>query len=111
MCHLILSLPVVGISVFWILPLQLAIPVYIVILIISSIMYSAIMTAMKTKVKTGKEGLVGETGIIFNLTPEDIFVRVHGEIWEATSNDKLIKGDKIRIINVKGLLLDVKKNN
>ena len=111
MCHLILSLPVVGISVFWILPLQLAIPVYIVILIISAIMYYAIMTAMKTRVKTGKEGLIGEIGNIFDLTPKDMFVRVHGEIWEATSNDKLKKGDEIRIINVNGLMLDVKKNN
>jgi inner membrane protein len=111
MCHLILSLPIIGIPVFWILPLQFALPVYIVILIISVIIYYAIMMSMKTRVRTGKKGLVGEIGNIFNLTPIDLLVHVHGEIWEAISNDKLKNGDKIRIIKVEGLRLNVRKIN
>jgi membrane-bound ClpP family serine protease len=36
---------------------------------------------------------------------------VWGEIWRAVSKDKIVKGDQVRILSVKGLLLTVAKIN
>ena len=111
MCHLILSLPVLGISVFWIFPLQVAIPLYIIILIISAVMYRAIMKSMRMPVRTGSEGLIGEIGSYSGPGSEGDVVSVHGELWNASSPDHLKLGEKIRVTGVNGLHLYVESIN
>ncbi|MFZ0456063.1 MAG: NfeD family protein [Ignavibacteriaceae bacterium] len=111
MCHVILALPVLGISVFWILPFQLALPIYIVILIISAAMYRAIMKSMMTPVKTGSEGLIGMVGNFLGFNSEEGIVRVHGEIWNASSPENLKPGEEIRVVDVNGLHLLVEGIN
>lgn len=66
--------------------------------------------AQKRKPTTGAEGIIGETGeAITDLNPEGR-VRVHGEIWSATSREgKLKKGTRVAVTAVKGLTLTVRK--
>ena len=59
---------------------------------------------------TGKEGLIGKIGIAkTDLTPEGT-IFIHGERWQASTEDELIKvGEEVEVLEVKGLNLIVKK--
>jgi membrane-bound serine protease (ClpP class) len=65
--------------------------------------------AQLSRVKTGREGLVGEEG----TTQTELFhegkVFLHGEIWNARSDEHIGKGVKILVTGVEGLLLTVKR--
>lgn len=66
------------------------------------------MSAQKRKVSTGVEGLVGETGeAVSDLVPSgNVFVQ--GELWRAESKSGVIaKGQKVKVLAVNGLRIDV----
>lgn len=67
--------------------------------------------AQTGKKSTGSEGLAGETGVVIvEITPESTGkVKVHGEIWKATAKESIDVGDKVEVISVTGLSLEVKK--
>jgi membrane-bound serine protease (ClpP class) len=67
--------------------------------------------AQRRKPTTGTEGIIGETGeVITDLNPEGQ-VRVHGELWSATTNDGSIldKGTRVEVTGVTNLKLTVRK--
>lgn len=110
MHHGILLLPIVGLIVFWLLPLNVAIPVYVAILLVSAGMYWAILRAIKKTPTTGAVGLKGATGrVVSRLKPSEesqYLVEADGE-WSASSPDTLQPGDEVRIVDVKGIRLEV----
>jgi membrane-bound serine protease (ClpP class) len=110
MCHLILMLPVLGLPVFWLLPLSQALPVYGVILALSILVYVYVMRAMRHPVETGAEEILHSTGKVVEVGPKDVSVRVHSEMWRATSTEKLKPGDRVEIIGIEGLKLRVRKS-
>ncbi len=61
------------------------------------------------KVTTGNEGIVGESGIAQSKISLEGNIKVHGEIWKATSDTLIKKGEKVRIVSVEGLVLKVEK--
>lgn len=61
----------------------------------------------KRKIVSGKEGLIGSEGIVLSIMNKQIVVRVLGEIWAASSSTPLETGDKIKVVDVKGLVLYV----
>jgi len=65
----------------------------------------------RKKVTTGVEGMVGETGVAQTTISPEGTVKVHGEIWKASSTQPIKKGGKIRVIAVEGLRLMVEKIN
>ncbi|MFQ5864937.1 MAG: NfeD family protein [bacterium] len=108
MCHLVLMMPVLGLAVFWFLRFSLALPAYVVILILSALVYLVIMQAMKKSVQTGPEGLLHEMVEVLEPLRLEGHVRVHGEIWKAESSEPLRKGDRAEIVGVEGLTLKVR---
>jgi membrane-bound serine protease (ClpP class) len=62
-----------------------------------------------TKPTTGQQGLIGETGVALDSLNPDGQVSVHGEVWRAESDDKIRKGEKVRVVGIEGLNLRVKK--
>ncbi len=72
----------------------------------------ALGMALKAKLRkptTGKEGLLGETGVaLTKLAPgSEGQVKVHGEIWTAWSDKTIRKGQKVRVVDVQGLRVKV----
>lgn len=56
------------------------------------------------KVSTGKEGLIGEIGIVQkSLSPEGKIL-IHGEIWNARSSERLKKGTMVKVISIEPML-------
>ncbi len=72
----------------------------------------AITMAVRARMKkptTGMEGLVGETGVASTeINPEGKII-IRGEFWNAYSNEPIEKGEKVEVIAVKNLKLQVKK--
>ena len=58
---------------------------------------------------TGKEGLVGTEGQARDsITPDTPgYVRVHGELWRATSRAPVTPGQRVRVLDLDGLTLMV----
>lgn len=113
MCHLILLMPVLALPIFWLVPLDLSIPIYALIVLISGLLYRIIVKLMKRKPETGKEGLVGELAEVVsrNGHPAGYLVRTQGELWNATSPDMLQTGDMVSILAIDHLKLLVSTNN
>lgn len=62
----------------------------------------------RRKTVTGKEALIGKTGEVMSSSDtEDYYVKISGEIWKAYSNQPLITGEKVRVVDLSGLLLTV----
>jgi membrane-bound serine protease (ClpP class) len=65
--------------------------------------------ARLAKPTTGIEGLIGETGIVTtDISPEGK-VSIHGEFWNAVSDQNIEEGEKVQVIGVDNLKLKVKK--
>ncbi len=65
--------------------------------------------AQMSKVKTGMEGLIGETGIAKTDIIGKGKVSVHGELWEAKSDEPIKSGEEVIIIAIEKLVIEVKK--
>jgi len=72
---------------------------------------ATVVKAHRKKPEAGREELVGEVGkVVEDLDPEGV-VKLHGELWKAESKDgkSIPVGEKIRVVEVKGLTLIVER--
>ena len=61
----------------------------------------------RRKPTTGIEGLIGEVGVAStDLAPEGK-IKIHGEIWSASSAEPVRAGEKVRVTEANGLALKV----
>ena len=68
-----------------------------------------VLKSRRWKTATGKEELVGEEGIVTMALPTggEGMIRVHGELWRATSKENIQAGARVRVLRVDGLKLEV----
>jgi membrane-bound serine protease (ClpP class) len=70
-----------------------------------------VFQAMKLKLETGREGLIGECGIAkTDIDNRSGKVFVHGEWWNAVAEGLIPKGTSVQVEGVENLLLKVKKS-
>jgi membrane-bound serine protease (ClpP class) len=68
------------------------------------------LKTMRRKSVTGKQGLIGEiTTAKTKIGQDSGTVFLQGEIWNATSDEKIQKGEKVKVVDVEGLTLKVEK--
>jgi membrane-bound serine protease (ClpP class) len=82
------------------------------VLVTSAFFIFAATMAIRARLKkptTGTEGLVGEVGIVSTPIAPEGKVSIHGEFWNAYSDQNIEKGDKVQVIVVTNLKLKVKK--
>lgn len=65
------------------------------------------MRARRRPIVSGIEGLLREPGEAVDAFERQGFVRVHGEVWRAVSSVPVHAGQKLRILRVDGLTLEV----
>jgi membrane protein implicated in regulation of membrane protease activity len=99
-CHVLLGMPVFGLGLFFVLPFSVALPLYLVIVLISLLLYYKIMESMNTPVLTGPEALIGQE----LMTNIDGSVRWQGEWW---STYPVYPGRHVRVVGLRGLQLEV----
>ncbi len=86
--------------------MSVAAPSYIVILLLSGLLYYYVIQAMRRPVETGSEEIPHSIGKVVGLGER--FARVHSEVWNAESPDKLRKGDLVTIEKLDGLIFTVR---
>lgn len=88
--------------------------------IIPAVMFTALfflfavgmgLRAQSRKVATGIQGLEGEVGTAKSDVGERGSVFVHGEYWNARSDEPIPVGSRIEVVSVDGMLLTVKITN
>ncbi len=70
---------------------------------------SMVVRTGRKKVTTGSEGIIGEVGIAQTRLAPDGRILVHGEIWKASCDAPVKKGEKVRVVSVENLSLKVEK--
>jgi membrane-bound serine protease (ClpP class) len=65
--------------------------------------------AQLSRVRTGVEGLIGEEGVAKTDVREKGKVYVHGELWNAQSEEPIGEGERVIVTEVKGMIVKVKK--
>lgn len=89
--------------------IKVIIPVVVATAAISIFLISAVVRTHKRKIKSGAKGLIGESGkVIKALTPNGK-VFVHGEIWNARSDQAIDKDEEVEVVKVEGMRLIVKR--
>ncbi|MBI4772642.1 MAG: nodulation protein NfeD [Deltaproteobacteria bacterium] len=89
---------------------QVLVPTVAVVTLFFTVVLGLIVKAMLHKPTTGLEGLLGEEGQVTQLADSgEIKVFVHGETWNAESDERLELGDRIRVVGKKQFFLQVKK--
>ncbi|UCG51388.1 MAG: nodulation protein NfeD [Candidatus Latescibacterota bacterium] len=66
------------------------------------------LRAQRRKVTTGEKGIIGEIGTARTEVWESGSVFVHGEHWNAYSDEKIPAGSKIEVVAAEGMVLKVK---
>lgn len=107
MCHLVLLMPFFGLSLFWVLPFSVALPLYIAILIISGAVYYALMQAMKEPIRNGNQALLSQPVQVVEKSGRYWIVETHGELWQAESDEFLSAGQKAVVDQVNGMRLHI----
>ncbi len=93
------------------LPWSTIVVMVIVVMGFVFIVLRAVLDVHKSKVTTGRDGLIDAEGIAladFNELYEGK-IRVHGEIWNAVAHENIVKGQKVVVVDsAAGLVLKVK---
>jgi len=83
-----------------------------VVAVTSGLLILAISLAIKAqrrKPTTGKEGLLGEIGVAKSTIDPQGKVFIHGEYWDATSDEPIPEGTRVKVIEVNNIVIKVKK--
>jgi membrane-bound serine protease (ClpP class) len=82
------------------------------VLVSAAFFIFAVTKAINARLKkptTGMEGLIGEVGIASTPIAPEGKVSIHGEFWNAVSDQNIEEGVKVQVIGVVNLRLKVKK--
>jgi membrane-bound serine protease (ClpP class) len=95
---------------------RVSVPLVVLVGIIIGGTFVIILTfalrAQKTRIRTGAESMAGVTGIAVSDVAPAGQVQAAGELWSAeavTGSEPIRKGDRVEIIKVVGLRLQVRK--
>ena len=107
MHHLLLLVVLLGWILFLILSWQIALPLYMIAVIISLLIYWKIIQAQRRQPVIGKRAMIGDQAVVVKAEGSDIEVEYQGEIWRAVSGQSLQVGQTVIIEGVEGLILRV----
>ena len=90
--------------------LRIIIPVAVGISLVCIFLVTLVVRAQTRRAVTGREGMIGEVGTArTDLSPSGK-VFVHGELWEAESDQPVRMGERVSVVEVeKSLKIKVKK--
>jgi membrane protein implicated in regulation of membrane protease activity len=105
---LIMSLPLLGIALFFIYPWRVALIPYL-ILVAASVWFDwLMMRAIHLPVRSGRDEMIGSKSVVVNWSGNSGQVVWHGEIWRARGDGPFRQGDEVMIDGLSGLTLHVK---
>jgi membrane-bound serine protease (ClpP class) len=100
MCHLIFLAPVLALPVFWLLPLSLALPIYLAVVGATALVLWPVVRAMRRPLLNGAEGMIGARGEVLTALSLTGLVRCQDEVWSATAEEAVASGERVWITDV-----------
>ncbi len=89
-------------------PWSVIVPVGIVSALFIFFVGGMALRARRRPVVSGSEEMIGSGGeVVQDFDGNGGWARVHGEIWRIRSTQPLVRGQKIKVIGMDGLILDV----
>jgi membrane-bound serine protease (ClpP class) len=97
--------PLTGFGVSFFVALAVTVP----FAIIAVFLMRLVLRSRSWKSATGKEELLGEQGTVVEAVPANAegMIRIHGELWRASSTQPLAPGISVRVVRIDGLKLHV----
>jgi len=91
--------------------LSVIVPVVLAFVGIAMFLVRLAVAAQRRPAVTGASGMIGETGQALTAIGPDHpgKVSTHGEIWQAVSAEPIAEGANVRVTEVDGLLLTVRR--
>jgi membrane protein implicated in regulation of membrane protease activity len=107
---IIMALPLLGLVVFWWLPLPTAIIVYVAALIVSGVYDWFMIKAMHVPPFHDVHRLIGTTGAVLSWHGQKGRIRCAGEIWRACCKPGVEPqiGQVVEVVNAEDGWLEVK---
>ena len=112
MCHLIFLAPLVGIPLFWIIPLEYALPINILLWIVCGLLGYKVVTAMMRPPEDGFKSLTDTEAIVVSADSQaygQYLVKAGHELWTASCNETLHPGERVKVAAADGIKLVVKR--
>jgi membrane-bound serine protease (ClpP class) len=77
--------------------------------LLSVFMMRLVLKSRKWRSSTGREELLGEQGVVTTAVPAggEGMIRIHGELWRASSKEDIQQGTAVRVLKVSGLKLEI----
>jgi membrane-bound ClpP family serine protease len=109
MCHIVLILPILGLSLFWFLDFSLALPLYIGLVVLSGGVVLLTVQALRKPASSGIEGMRGDSAEVVEALRPHGTVRYHNTFWYAKTREPIAVGETVRIVGNTGICLMVEK--
>ncbi|MBI2868365.1 MAG: hypothetical protein HYX96_00875 [Chloroflexi bacterium] len=108
MCHLIFAVPVAGIPLFWLLPLEYSLSINLLLWVVAGLAGCKIVQAMARPARDGFKSLIGaEAMVVGGGEFRRYLVKAGHELWTAESADDLLPGEKVTVAAANGIKLVV----
>ena len=110
MCHLVFLIPLAGILLFWLLPLGYALPINILLWIVSGLLGYKVIRAMVLSPKDGFKSLIGTEAMVVSMVNRSYgqyLVKAGHELWTARSTETLRPGERVAVTATDGIKLVV----
>jgi membrane-bound serine protease (ClpP class) len=102
---MLVDVPVAWLSISW----QTILLVTVLTIVFFLAVLSYAVKAQLSKVRTGREGLIGEKGIARSDIAPAGKVFVHGELWEAVSEAPVKAGERVVVVSVQDMIIKVER--
>ncbi|OGO41839.1 MAG: hypothetical protein A2137_07175 [Chloroflexi bacterium RBG_16_58_8] len=110
MCHLVFLVPLAGIPLFWLAPLEYALPVNILLWVVFGWLGYKVVRAMMLEKKDDFQSLVGtEATVVARKNHGQYLVKARYELWTARCPENLSAGDRVEVTATEGIKLVVKQ--
>jgi membrane protein implicated in regulation of membrane protease activity len=106
----VMAFPILGILLFFVLPLREALPIYLVFTSVSALCHWAMMHSMKQPACMGDRAMIGSIGVVLRWEGRTGQINWRDEIWQAETTDgrRLAPGDRVLVDHLSGLTLAVR---
>ena len=93
------------------LSLSVVVPVVLGFTAIAAFLVRLALEAQRRPAVTGMEGMVNEPAEAITAIEPGVAgrVKMRGEIWQAVATDRIVPGDRVRVTNLDGLTVTVRK--
>jgi membrane-bound serine protease (ClpP class) len=89
-------------------PWSVIVPVALVSTLFIFLVVGMALKARNRPVVSGHEEMIGTTGeVVDDFDGTKGWARVHGETWRISSEQPLSRGQNVRVVRMRGLILDV----